>query len=101
MWVGIDVGKTSHHACAVDETGKTVWSQKVGNEQRRSKRGRSCRQGSRAGAWAIDLTSPMALMLITVLLAAEQAVVYVPGRVVNTMTMRFAAKARPTPRTRE
>jgi hypothetical protein len=29
---------------------------------------------------------PMALMLITMLLRAEQPVVYVPGRVVNTMT---------------
>ena len=33
-WVGIDVGKTSHHACAIDETGKVVWNQKVSNEQR-------------------------------------------------------------------
>jgi sugar (pentulose or hexulose) kinase len=31
-WVGIDVGKTSHHACAIDETGKVVWNQKVSNE---------------------------------------------------------------------
>ncbi|MDT5318983.1 MAG: hypothetical protein QOD88_1505, partial [Mycobacterium sp.] len=33
-WVGIDVGKTSHHACAIDETGKVVWNQKLSNEQR-------------------------------------------------------------------
>ena len=33
-WVGIDVGKTSHHACAIDETGKVLWNQKVSNEQR-------------------------------------------------------------------
>ena len=26
IWVGIDVGKASHHACAVDETGKVVFS---------------------------------------------------------------------------
>ena len=34
VWVGIDVGKLSHHACAVDETGKVVWTQKLANEQR-------------------------------------------------------------------
>ncbi|MDE1675382.1 IS110 family transposase [Nocardia gipuzkoensis] len=33
IWVGIDVGKQSHHACAVDETGKTMFSQKLGNDQ--------------------------------------------------------------------
>jgi hypothetical protein len=49
--------------------------------------------------WAIDLTSPIASMLITVLLAADEAVVYVPGRVVNTMTSAFRGEGRPMPRT--
>jgi transposase len=87
VWVGIDVGKTSHHACAVDESGKVAWSQKVANEQRAIEQmiARARNSADRV-RWAIDLTSPMALMLITVLLGAEQSVVYVPGRVVNTMT---------------
>jgi transposase len=87
VWVGIDVGKTSHYACAVDETGKVAWSQKVANEQRAIEQliGRARKSAERV-RWAIDLTSPMALMLITILLGAEQSVVYVPGRVVNTMT---------------
>jgi predicted NBD/HSP70 family sugar kinase len=89
-WVGIDVGKTSHHACAIDETGKVVWNQKVSNEQRTIEQlvTRACK-GAEQVRWAIDLTSPMALMLITVLLCAEQSVVYVPGRTVNTMTHAF------------
>ena len=33
LWIGIDVGKTAHHACAVDNAGKTIFSQKVGNDQ--------------------------------------------------------------------
>ena len=36
----------------------------------------------------------MALMLITVLLTAEQSVVYVPGRVVNTMTGAFRGEGK-------
>ena len=100
MWVGIDVGKTSHHACAVDETGKVVWTQKLVNEQRAIEQVIDrAHQSAERVRWAIDLTSPMALMLITVLLGGEQSVVYVPGRVVNTMTMRFAGRARPTPKT--
>jgi transposase len=43
---------------------------------------------------AVDLTSPIASMLITVLLAAGESVVYVPGRVVNTMTGAFRGEGK-------
>ncbi|WP_329045958.1 IS110 family transposase [Amycolatopsis sp. NBC_01488] len=95
VWVGIDVGKATHHACAVDETGKTVFSQKLGNDQAAIEAliARAGQAGERV-QWAVDLTSPLALLLITVLLAAEQAVTYVPGRVVNTMTHGFRGEAK-------
>lgn len=95
VWVGIDVGKTSHHACAVDETGKAVWAQKLANEQRVIEQliERALNSAEQV-RWAIDLTSPMALMLITVLLGAGQSVVYVPGRVVNTMTHTFRGEGK-------
>lgn len=95
VWVGIDVGKLSHHACAVDATGKVVWTQKLANEQHAIgaviERARKSAEQVR---WAIDLTSPIALMLITVLLAADEAVVYVPGRVVNSMTVAFRGEGK-------
>lgn len=34
IWVGIDVGKSMHHACAIETDGKVVFSQKLGNDQR-------------------------------------------------------------------
>jgi len=95
VWVGIDVGKASHHACAVDETGKVVWTQKLANQQRAVEQLIDrAHQTADQVRWAIDLTSPMALMLITVLLAAEQSVVYVPGKVVNTMTGTFRGEGK-------
>ena len=33
IWVGVDVGKSHHHACAVDGTGKTVLSRRLVNGQ--------------------------------------------------------------------
>ncbi|MFC9898562.1 IS110 family transposase [Nocardia sp. NPDC127579] len=95
IWVGIDVGKAAHHACAVDETGKTVFSQKIGNDQAAIEAliARAGRAAQRV-RWAIDLNSPLALLLITVLLAADQAVTYVPGRVVNTMSHGFRGEAK-------
>ncbi|WP_157171103.1 IS110 family transposase, partial [Nocardia araoensis] len=95
IWVGIDVGKHAHHACGVDETGKTVFSQKFGNDQAAIE-ALIARAGQAADRvwWAIDLTSPMALLLITVLLAADQTVTYVPGRVVNSMTGSFRGEGK-------
>jgi transposase len=100
VWVGIDVDKSSHHACAVDESGKVLWNQKVSNEQRAIEQ--LIARADKVAAhvrWAIDLTSPVALMLITVLLGAGQSVVYVPGCIVNTMQALSAATEKPTPMT--
>jgi transposase len=95
VWVGIDVGKSSHHACAVDETGKMAWTQKLANEQAAIEALIDRAQNTAVAVrWAIDLTSPMALMLITVLLAAGESVVYVPGRMVNTMTGAFRGEGK-------
>ncbi len=33
MWVGIDAGRHSHHAAAVDEHGQVLWSMRVSNDQ--------------------------------------------------------------------
>jgi transposase len=95
VWVGIDVGKLSHHACAVDGTGKVVWTQKLANEQHAIETViERAHQSAEQVRWAIDLTSPIASMLITVLLAANEALVYVPGRVVNTMTNAFRGEGK-------
>lgn len=95
IWVGIDVGKASHHACAVDETGKVVWTRKLANKHAAIEAliAHAATTAERV-QWAIDLTSPLALMLITVLLGTDQAVVYVPGRVVNTMTGTFRGEGK-------
>lgn len=95
IWVGIDVGKQAHHACAIDTDGKVVFSQKLGNDQRAIEQliARAGKAALRV-RWAIDLTSPLALLLITVLLAADQAVIYVPGRVVNTMSHGFRGEGK-------
>jgi len=95
VWVGVDVGKATHHACAVDASGKTVFSQKLGNDQAAIEAliARAGQAGQQV-RWAIDLTSPMALLLITALLAADQTVTYVPGRVVNTMTHGFRGEGK-------
>ncbi len=95
IWVGIDVGKATHHACATDGAGKIVFSQKVVNDQAAIE-ALVARAGKTAieVRWAIDLTSNAAALLVAVLVATGQQVVYVPGRVVNRMTGSFRGESK-------
>ncbi|HEX7305425.1 IS110 family transposase, partial [Lentzea sp.] len=95
VWVGVDVGKATHHACVMDPAGKVVFSQKVVNDQAAIEQ--LVARAGRAAAevrWAIDLTSNAAALLVAVLIAAGQQVVYVPGRVVNRMSGVFRGEAK-------
>jgi transposase len=95
VWIGIDVGKAAHHVCVVDETGKMCWSRRMGNDQRAIESIIDRARGTGAErVWAVDLISPLAALLITVLLAAGERVVYVPGRVVATMTGVFRGEGK-------
>ncbi|GAA3205780.1 IS110 family transposase [Actinocorallia longicatena] len=86
VWIGIDAGKTSHHAVAVDADGRRLWSVKVGNNQAQLEEllARARKSGAEA-RWAVDLVCPVASLLIAILLGNGQNVVYVPGRMVNGM----------------
>lgn len=79
--VGVDVGKAAHHACAMDAAGKVVFSRKVANNQAAIEQ-LVARAGHAASEvrWAIDLISNAAALLMAVLVASGQQVVYVPGR---------------------
>jgi transposase len=95
VWVGVDVGKAAHHACVMDSAGKVVFSQKIANDQAAIEQ-LVARVGQGAGEvrWAIDLTSNAAALLVAVLIATGQQVVYVPGRVVNRMTGVFRGESK-------
>ena len=93
IWVGIDAGKTTHDACAVDDAGRVCWAQKVPNDQSaigqlRARAAATAEEVRRA----IDLTSSAAVL--AVLLTANQQLVYVPGRVVNRMNGVFRGEAK-------
>lgn len=95
IWVGVDVGKAHHHACAVDVTGKVVFTKRLANEE--SAIDRLIARAVKAAAqvrWAIDMTSGNAGLLITLLLATGQPVVYVPGRLVNRMAGAFPGEGK-------
>lgn len=95
IWVGIDVGKAAHHACAVDATGKVVFSKKLTNGQAEIQAliDRAGRSATRVH-WAVDMTSGAAGLLLALLLAAGASVSYVPGRLVNRMAGAYAGEGK-------
>jgi transposase len=102
LWVGIDVGKQFHHACAVDEHGKTVFSRKVRNRQtaieelitRTTTKAGVGTDGDSEVTWALDMTSGSAALLVALLVGTGQPVLAVPGRLVNRMSGAFAGEGK-------
>ncbi|MET8801067.1 IS110 family transposase [Nocardia sp. NPDC004568] len=95
VWVGIDVGKATHHACVVDQAGKVVFSGKVVNGQSAIEALITrVRANAVEVAWAVDMTSGAAGLLLALLTTTGDPVVYVPGRLVNRMTGAFAGEGK-------
>lgn len=95
VWAGIDAGKMVHHLAVADDEGQVVWSVTVPNDQPAITQMITTVTGQgRQVSWAVDLTSSPARLLLALLLAAGQDVVYVPGRTVNRMSGAFAGEAK-------
>lgn len=87
LWVGIDAGKGHHWAVAVDREGHPVFSRKLVNDEAEIVGLLTAvRELAEDVVWAVDLTSAAAALLLAVLLAHGQELVYVPGRAVNRMS---------------
>src|SRR3954469_6729049 len=95
VWAGVDAGKGHHWAVVVDETGARVWSKKVDNDEL-----------AILGAlgeileladvvhWAVDISGTASALLLALLAAHGQHVVYVPGRTVNRMSGAYRGEAK-------
>jgi predicted NBD/HSP70 family sugar kinase len=65
IWIGIDVGKTHHHACAVDMTGQQLWARRIDNDESAIEDLITHARNTSPGpvVWAVDLISPVAALL--------------------------------------
>ncbi|NQU37427.1 MAG: IS110 family transposase [Actinobacteria bacterium] len=86
LWAGIDAGKHSHHCVVIDQQGAVLLSVKVDNDEtallglirevvKLAEGGVIC--------WATDLTDGGAALLIALLSAHGQQLLYIPGRIVH------------------
>ncbi|WP_052059367.1 IS110 family transposase [Rhodococcoides fascians] len=85
VWIGIDAGKAAHHCVVVDNDCKRLLSRRIINDESMIQTliddVASLAAGGKA-AWATDLNSGGAALLLALLVAADQEVFYIPGRVV-------------------
>jgi len=94
-WAGIDVGKGHHWVCLIDETGSTLWSSKVVNDEAAilDAIGQVLPRAAQV-SWAVDITGTSSALLLALLTAHGQPATYVPGRTVNQMLTACAGEAK-------
>lgn len=86
LWVGIDAGKTHHHAVVIDSDATRLLSRRVLNDEAVLKSLIDDVLGIADGGqvvWAVDLNSGGAALLTAMLTAGRQTLMYIPGRIVH------------------
>lgn len=87
VWAGVDAGKEHHHCVVIDGDGNRLLSRRIANDELplveliETVRGLAERV-----VWAVDLAGGGAALLIGLLFAREQQVLYIPGHAVNRAT---------------
>lgn len=86
LWAGVDAGKAHHHCVVIDEDGTRVLSRKVSNDEEEILAllaDVTALAGDREVVWATDLNQGGAALLIAILAANGQPMLYIPGRTVH------------------
>ncbi|MEV6796595.1 IS110 family transposase [Streptomyces sp. NPDC051320] len=95
VWAGVDAGKGHHWAAVVDETGATLWSKKIDNDESAilAALGEILDLADEV-RWAVDISGTSSALLLALLAAHGQQAVYVPGRTVNRMSGAYRGEAK-------
>ncbi|WP_434597928.1 IS110 family transposase [Streptomyces sp. A5-4] len=86
IWAGIDSGKAHRHSVALEGQGRKLLSRRVANDEPDLLQligdVLALADGDEV-TWAIDMTGGEPALLLTLLIAHGQEVLYIPGRTVN------------------
>ncbi|MBL1118576.1 IS110 family transposase [Streptomyces sp. 110] len=95
IWVGVDAGKGHHWAVALDADGETLFSTKVINDEAQILTLiETARERTGEVRWAVDISGRSSTLLLALLVAHGQQVVYVPGRTVNRMSAAYKGEGK-------
>jgi transposase len=94
-WIGVDIGKTHHWVCAVDENGRKLLSLKVLNDEAQILEMITAVGGLAGGrVWAIDILGTPSALLLALLAQVGEQVRYASGRVVAAMSAAYAGEGK-------
>ncbi|MDN5745052.1 MAG: IS110 family transposase [Nocardioidaceae bacterium] len=94
-WAGVDIGKTHHWVCAVDEKGKTLLSKKVLNDEAQiSEVIAAVSELATQRVWAIDIIGTPSALLVALLANAGEQIRYASGRVVAAMSTAYTGEGK-------
>ena len=98
VWVGVDVGKEAHHACAVDGTGERVWDRALPNDEaalRRLLDGLVETAGG-PGRVLVVVDQPAAIGALTIAVARDLGITvgYLPGLAMRRLADLHPGKAK-------
>jgi transposase len=85
LWSGVDAGKSHHHCVVIDEDGTWLLSRKIANDEDEILALVTDVTALTDGevVWATDLNQGGAALLIAILAANGQPLLYIPGRTVH------------------
>ncbi len=94
-WIGVDIGKTHHWACALDGNGTVLSSVKVANDEA-DLLALIETVGGLADelVWAVDIIGAPSALLLALLAAADVPVRYASGRVVAAMSAAYTGEGK-------
>jgi len=79
VWAGVDAGKAHHHCVVIDEQGRRLLSRKVANDEPELEALIGDVTALGEVTWAADMPGGGAALLIGLLAAAGQPLLYLPG----------------------
>jgi transposase len=97
IWAGTDCGKAHHHTLVVDAEGKKLLSRRVANDEPELLQLIADvldLAGDREVVWAMDMTGGEPSLLINLLAAHSQSLVYIPGFAVNRATDSYRGQGK-------
>ncbi|MFF0638002.1 IS110 family transposase [Nocardia sp. NPDC004151] len=95
IWVGVDAGKGHHWAAGIDGDGTTLFSVKVINDEAQiTQLIAMAREKADEISWAVDISGRSSALLLALLIAEQQHVVYIPGRTVHRMTGAYRGEGK-------
>ncbi|OVF04308.1 Transposase [Mycobacterium avium subsp. paratuberculosis] len=86
VWAGVDAGKADHYCMVINDDAQRLLSQRVANDEAALLELIAAVTTLADGGevtWAIDLNAGGAALLIALLIAAGQRLLYIPGRTVH------------------